>query len=221
MSLQQQLSEIKTNIRSQIPEDVFQKFEESIQALDASGIANNAPKIGDELNNFVLSNQLGQQRSLAELRKTSPVVMVFYRGGWCPYCNLELRAYQQILPRLKAVGAQLVAITPELPDSSLSTVEKNELEFEVLSDVGTDYAKEIGLAFSLPEDLREIYANLGGDLEKFNGVGNFNLPIPATLVVDTDGKVAFAHVDVDYTTRANPEDVLSVVRNIKVVPISR
>ena len=215
MSLQQQLSELKTNIKFQIPEDVFQKFEESIQALDKSGIANHAPKVGDELSNFVLSNQLGQQRSLAELRKSGPVVIVFYRGGWCPYCNLELRAYQQILPQLKETGAQLVAITPELPDSSLSTAEKNELEFEVLSDVGADYAKEIGIAFSLPEELREIYANLGGDLEKFNGAGNFNLPIPATLVVDTDGKISFAHVDVDYTTRANPEDVLSVVRNIK------
>ena len=215
MSLQQQLSELKTNLKSQIPEDVFQKFEESIQTLDESGIANNAPKVGDQLHNFVLSNQLGQQRSLAELRKSGPVVIVFYRGGWCPYCNMELRAYQRILPQLKASGAQLVAITPELPDSSLSTSEKNELEFEVLSDVGTDYVREIGLAFSLPVALREIYANLGGDLEKFNGAGNFNLPIPATLVVNTDGKIAFAHVDVDYTTRANPEDVLKTIHNIK------
>ena len=85
----------------------------------------------------------------------------------------------------------------------------------MLSDVGADYAKKIGLAFTLPEALCEIYANLGGDLERFNGTGNFNLPIPATLMVDTDRKVAFVHVDVDYTTRANPEDVLSVVRNIK------
>ncbi|MEM8829748.1 MAG: peroxiredoxin-like family protein [Cyanobacteria bacterium P01_G01_bin.19] len=215
MSLQQQLSELKTNIKSQIPEDVLQKFDESIQALDESGIANQAPQVGNEINNFILSNQLGKQRSLVELRKSGPVVMVFYRGGWCPYCNLELRAYQQILPQLKEAGVQLVAITPELPDSSLSTIEKNELEFEVLSDVGADYAKEIGLAFTLPEELREIYANLGGDLQKFNGAGNFNLPIPATLVIDTTGKIAFAHVDVNYTTRANPEDVLSVVRNIQ------
>ena len=215
MSLKQQLSELKTNIKSQIPEEVLKKFDESIQALDESGMANQAPQVGKELKNFVLSNQLGQQRSLSELRKSGPVVMVFYRGGWCPYCNLELRAYQQILPQLKEAGAQLVAITPELPDSSLSTVEKNELEFEVLSDVGADYAKEIGLAFTLPEELREIYANLGGDLQKFNGAGNFNLPIPATLVADSAGTIAFAHVDVDYTTRANPEDVLSAVRDIK------
>ena len=97
----------------------------------------------------------------------------------------------------------------------MSTVEKNELEFEVLSDVGADYAKEIGLAFTLTEELREIYANLGGDLQNFNGAGNFNLPIPATFVTDSAGTIAFAHVDVDYMTRANPEDVLSAVRDIK------
>ena len=215
MSLKQELSELKANIKSQIPENVLQKFDESIQALEESGMVDHAPQVGNKLNNFVLSNQLGQQRSLDELRKSGPVVMVFYRGGWCPYCNLALRAYQQILPQLKEAGTQLVAITPELPDSSLSTAEKNELEFEVLSDVGADYTKEIGLAFTLPEELREIYANLGGDLEKFNGAGNFALPIPATLVIDSAGKIVFAHVDVDYTTRANPEDVLNVVNNIK------
>ncbi|NET48873.1 MAG: AhpC/TSA family protein [Merismopedia sp. SIO2A8] len=215
MSLQQQLSELKTNIKSHISEDVFQKFEDSIQTLDESGIANHAPQVGDELNNFVLPNQVGVLKRLTELRQLGPVVIVFYRGGWCPYCNLELRAYQQILPQIKAAGAQLVAVTPELPDSSLSTIEKNELEFEAISDFGADYAKAIELAFTLPEELREVYANLGGDLEKFNGAGNFNLPIPATLVVDTDGKIAFAHVDVNYTTRANPEDVLSVVHRLK------
>lgn len=215
MSLQQQLAELKTDIKSKIPADVFQQFEDSIQALDEAGVAKNAPKVGDELRNFVLSNQSGVQRSLTELRDSGPVVAVFYRGGWCPYCNLELRTYQQILPQLKEAGAQLVAVTPETPDSSLSTTEKNELEFEVLTDAGAEYAKEIGVAFSLPEELREVYANLGGDLEKFNGAGNFDLPVPATFVVDSDGKVAFAHVDVDYTTRANAEDVLSVVRDLK------
>ncbi|MEM1369114.1 MAG: peroxiredoxin-like family protein [Cyanobacteria bacterium P01_H01_bin.15] len=214
MSLQQQLLELKANIKTQIPEDVFQKFEESIHALAKLEMTANAPKVGEQLKNFVLSNQLGHQRSLSELHKLGPVVIIFYRGGWCPYCNLELRTYQQFLPGLKAAGAQLVAITPELPDSSLSTIEKNELEFEVLSDLGTEYAQNIGLAFTLPEELRQIYADLGGDLEKFNGANHFDLPIPATLVVDTDGKIVFAHVDVDYTTRANPEDVLSVVNSI-------
>ena len=213
MSLQQELAELKTNLKTQIPEDLMQKFDDSIKALDASGMAENAVKVGDTVQDFELSNQSGEKRSLAELRKAGPVVLVFYRGGWCPYCNLTLRTYQEALPQFKEAGAQLVAITPELPDSSLSTTEKNELEFEVLSDVGAEYAKELGLAFPLPDDLRPIYKNLGGDLEKFNGAGNFNLPVPGTLVVDTDGKVLFAHVDVDYTTRANPEDVLSVLKS--------
>ncbi len=220
MSLSKELSELKAHVLTNFPKETTDKFAESIEELIASGIVNHAPKIDDQLKDFVLSNQSGEQRSLAELRASGPVVIIFYRGGWCPYCNLELHAYQQILPQLEASGAQLVAITPELPDNSLSTIEKNSLKFEVLSDVGSDYAKEIGLAFSLPENLRPIYKELGGDLEKFNGAGQFDLPIPATFVVDSDGKVAFAHVDPDYTTRANPEDVLSVVQEIVQVNVA-
>ncbi len=216
MSLQQQLAELKSDISNRIPADIFARFEKSIEDLDAAAVASKAPKVGDELGNFTLANQSGESRTLAELRKSGPVVLIFYRGGWCPYCNLELRAFQQVLPELKAAGAQLVAITPESPDASLSTREKNELHFEVLTDVGAGYAKELGIAFSLPEDLRDIYKELGGDLEKFNGAGQFDLPIPATFVVDVDGRVAFAHVDVDYTTRANPEDVLNAVRSAAV-----
>lgn len=217
MSLQQQLSELKSSLKSQIPNEIFMQFEKSIEDLQEAGTGKDAPKVGESINDFSLSNQSGDHRSLADLRADGPVVMVFYRGGWCPYCNLELRNYQQILPQLKEAGATLVAITPETPDNSLSTSEKNELQFEVLTDERAGYAKEIGIAFSLPDDLREVYTNLGGDLNKFNGEGNWDLPIPATFVVDADGKVAFAHVDADYTTRANTEDVLDVVRSLKNV----
>jgi len=221
MSLKQQLSELKAHVLENFPKEITDKFAKSIDDLNASGMVERAPKVNEHLKDFTLSNQSGQQRSLSEIRTSGPVVIVFYRGGWCPYCNLELRAYQQLLPQLKAAGAQLVAITPELPDNSLSTIEKNELEFEVLTDVGANYAKEIGLAFSLPEELRPIYDELGGSLEKFNGAGQFDLPIPATMVIDTDGKIAFAHVDPDYTTRANPEDVLMTVQELASVTEQR
>ncbi|MEM6688823.1 MAG: peroxiredoxin-like family protein [Planctomycetota bacterium] len=214
MPLQQQLSELKDSLRSQIPAETFDHFEKSIDDLQEAGTGKDAPKVGDDISNFNLINQSGERRNLADLRASGPVVMIFYRGGWCPYCNLELRNYQQILPQLKEAGATLVAITPETPDNSLSTSEKNELEFEVLTDEAAEYAKEIGIAFSLPHDLREIYTNLGGDLNKFNGEGNWDLPIPATFVVGTDGKVVFTHVDADYTLRANTEDVLDAVKSV-------
>jgi len=220
MSLTQELADLKAHVLENFPKEVTDQFQHSIEQLNASRIVDGAPKAGDQIKDFALPNASGQQRRLEDLRASGPVVIVFYRGGWCPYCNLELRAYQQQLPQLKAAGARLVAITPELPDNSLSTIEKNELEFEVLTDVDSKYAKRLGLAFSLPENLRPIYKELGGDLEKFNGAGQFDLPIPATLVIDTDGKIAFSHVDPDYTTRANPEDVLAVVQDLAQVAAS-
>ena len=140
--------------------------------------------------------------------------MTFYRGGWCPYCNLELRAYQAVLPEIKAAGATLVAITPELDDASLSTSEKNELEFEVLTDANSDYARELGLVFTLPERLRPIYESFGINVEEHNGEGQFDLPLAATFVVDVDGSIARAFVDADYTLRAEPSDVVEVLRSL-------
>ena len=140
--------------------------------------------------------------------------MTFYRGGWCPYCNLELRAYQAVLPEIKAVGAVLVAITPELPDASLSTSEKNELEFEVLTDANSDYSREIGLVFTLPARLRPIYETFGINVEAHNGDGQFDLPLAATFIVDVDGSIASAFVNADYTVRAEPSDVVEVLRSL-------
>ena len=173
-----------------------------------------APKTGDRLEDFTLPNHLGETRSLAALRERGPVVVTFYRGGWCPYCNLELRAYQAVLPEIKAAGATLVAITPELPDASLSTSEKNELEFEVLTDANADYARKLGLVFKLPERLRPIYQGLGINIEEHNGEGQFDLPLAATFVVDIDGFIASAFVDADYTSRAEPSDVVEVLQSL-------
>jgi len=140
--------------------------------------------------------------------------MTFYRGGWCPYCNLELKAYQDQLTNIKAENATLVAITPELPDVSLSTAEKNALEFEVLSDVNSDYARSLGLVFSLADELRPIYLSFGIEIEKHNGEGQFDLPLAATFVIAQDGTVASAFVDADYTTRQEPAEVVAALKTL-------
>jgi peroxiredoxin len=127
-----------------------------------------------------------------------------------------LRAYQAVLPEIKTAGATLVAITPELPDASLLTSEKNELEFEVLTDANSDYAREIGLVFTLPERLRPIYESFGVNVEKHNGEGQFDLPLAATFVVDVDGTIAAAFVDADYTLRAEPADVVKVLQSLAI-----
>ena len=136
----------------------------------------------------------------------------FYRGGWCPYCNLELRALQAALPEFEAAGATLVAISPQTPDETLSTTEKNELGFSVLSDVGSHTSRRYGLVFTLQDDARDLYRSFGNDLTRINGTDSWELPVPATYVIAPNGIVTLAVVDPDYRHRAEPADVVAAVR---------
>lgn len=126
-----------------------------------------------------------------------------------------MQAYQQLLPEIRASAGSLVAISPMLPDNSLSTVEKNALEFEVLSDTGNAVAREYGLVWRLPADLQEIYVNLWSILlPQVNGDDSWELPIPGTFVIGRDGGVRYAFVDPDYTRRAEPADVLAALQQV-------
>lgn len=200
-----------------IPEEVQAILDKETKSLADSGIVEAARHKGEKIPSFELPNQVGEVKSLDALLKQGPVILTFYRGGWCPYCSLELRAYQAILEDIKAMGASLIAISPELPDSSLSTAEKNGLIFEVLSDVNADYARSIGLVFSLPETLRDLYAGAGLDLETYNGSGQFDLPLAATYLIDQNGIIAHAFVDADYTKREEPQSILEALRNLRAV----
>lgn len=212
MPLQPQLDELKAAFLSKAPEDAKAVMAQTNEELLRSGIADRAPQAGQTLRDFELPNQNGKTLRLADLREQGPVVVAFYRGGWCPYCNLELKALQDALPQIEAAGARLVAITPELPDASLTTVQKNELSFDVLSDEGAAYARSLGMVFTLPEVLRPIYSGFGIDVEAHNGAGNFDLPLAATFVVDARGKIVFASGGSDYTKRAEPSEVVEAVR---------
>lgn len=214
MSLQDQIDEYKAGFRSKVPEEVQAIMVEATKTLSATNIVDKAPKAGDTLPEFSLQNHKGGTTNLSTLLAKGPVIVTFYRGGWCPYCNLELRAYQEILPEIQAAGAQLVAITPELPDNSLSTAEKNELNFEVLSDVNADYARSLGLVFTLPEELRPIYSNFNIHIEEHNGKGQFDLPLAATYLIDQNGVIANAFVDADYTKRQEPREVLAALEQL-------
>ncbi|WP_353571761.1 peroxiredoxin-like family protein [Candidatus Albibeggiatoa sp. nov. BB20] len=214
MSLQEQLATLKAQNIAALPKQAVDIILNDIKTLSQSGIIEGAPKVGETLKDFRLSNHLGDTRDLAQLRQKGAVVVTFYRGGWCPYCNLELRAYQEVLQDIKAAGAILVAITPELPDESLSTSEKNELAFEVLTDTNSDYARELGLVFTLPEELRPVYESFGIEIEKHNGKGQFDLPLAATFIVDADGYIVFAVIDADYTLRAEPTDIVKKLKSL-------
>jgi len=150
--------------------------------------ASKALKVGDKAPNFTLKNALGKKVKLSALLKKGNVVLTWYRGGWCPYCNRALQSWQEALPELKAQGAIFIALTPELPDYSLSTKEKHHLQFEVLTDLNNEVARSYGLVFTLD---------------------------PATYIIDQKGVIQYAFVNPDYTQRANPEEVIKKLKEMK------
>ena len=211
-TLTAQLKAQNDQARARLPQESLAVMDKATSTLAASGITDTSLPVGAAAPDFTLPGVNGEQVSLAKLLTDGPVVLAFYRGGWCPYCNLELRALQAALPDITAAGATLVAISPQLPDNSLSTAEKLELAFPVLSDVGNVVAREYGLVFSLPEDLRSVYDGFGIDLPAANGDQTFELPVPATFVIGRDGSVAWRFVDPDYTHRGDPADVVAAVK---------
>lgn len=211
MNLTQELNAFKTKFQSSQPAEIKSVMENTTTDLINSKIAENSLKQGDKMPSFALPNAVGEEVTLASLLAKGTVVISFYRGGWCPYCNMELRALQQALSEIEAKGATLVAISPETPDSSLSTKEKNELSFEVLSDRNNTFAKQLGLVFTLPEVLRPIYHNFGIDIPTYNGDSTFELPLPATYVVDADGSVIYSFASADYTKRLDPTEIIKAL----------
>jgi peroxiredoxin len=211
MSLKQQLAEYRAGWFERVPAERQAIMERHIAGL-RDGLAKSALKTGDRAPAVVLGNARGDTVDVGALLKNGPVIVSFYRGGWCPYCNFELRAFQQILPEIKAVGAALVAISPEKPDDTLSTAEKNVLSFEVLSDVGQKVGRAFGLVYDFSDELKSAYKEFGIDIPGKNGAEDWALPISATYVIDRDGTIIYAYTDADYRDRAESADVLQVLK---------
>lgn len=180
--------------------------------LVAAQIERNALGVGADAPDFSLPATNGEQVQLRDLLARGPVVLTFYRGDWCPYCNLQLRTYQKALPQINAHGATLVAVSPQLPDGSLTMAEKNELSFPVLSDVGNTVARRYGLVFAIDDETREKYLAMNIDLERSNGDDRWELPMPGTFVIDRSGVIRLAFVTPDYTQRLEPAEIIAALR---------
>lgn len=213
--LQQQLDEIAAQGRSQLPEDLLQSLWRSIDQLSTSGAAEEARKAGEQAPDFTLPDALGNAVTLSHLLRKGPVVITFYRGEWCPYCNLQLRAYQQILPQIQAFGASLIAISPQTPDHSLSMAEKQALTFAVLSDVGNQVARQFGLVYALDAAVRAAHRQIGADLPAYNGDEAWELPMPGTFVVDQAGIVRLTFVDPNFTRRLDPAIIIAQLEKLR------
>lgn len=214
MSLQVELEELYNGFTKKAPPEVVNLMLDATRRLADTGIAQNSLKVGEKAPDFELPNVKGESVNLHSLLEQGPVVLNFYRGGWCPYCNLELNAYNKHLGDIENLGASLVAISPQTPDNSLSTAEKNDLKFEVLSDVGNQTANQFGLVFKVDSSLHEIYTKFGLVIPKFNGDDSWEIPLPATYVIDKDGTVKYAFANADYTKRAEPDEVIAKLQEL-------
>jgi peroxiredoxin len=211
MTLKAELDAFRSEFMSKASPQIREAMTSADLELAASGITQRAIKAGHRAPDFRLPDAHGGHVRLRDLLARGPVVVSFYRGGWCPYCNLELHALQNALPAIRLVGADLVAISPETPDESLSTAERNALAFPILSDVGSTTARAYGIAFDLAEELRPIYTRFGHALPDKNGDDSWALPIPATYVIDINGTVVLAFVDVDYRNRLEPAEIIAAL----------
>lgn len=214
--LQEEIKKYQESFKQKVPQDIQELMLKATKKLQEQKLSKNALKVGDKAITFKLKNANYKEICLEEqLKENDFIVLNFYRGQWCPYCNLELQALQSINAQLKALNGKIIAISPQTPDNSLTTKEKNELEFEVLSDEFNKVAKEYGLVFSLDEELRPIYKSFGIDIITANNEDSFELPMPATFVINKNKEIIYSFVDEDYTKRSEPQTILDIIQKNK------
>jgi peroxiredoxin len=214
-TIAEQANDVKAAIASQLPAEVVAVFASDQAALAAGGIPTGAVAVGDKLAAFTLPDATGQPRTLDELTADGPAVIVFYRGGWCPYCNLTLRTYKRdLLPQLTAYSARLVAISPETPDASLSTQEKAELTHTVLSDTGAQLASALGITFDPSEEGLAVQRTLGVDIRTTRADGGTRLPMPTVLIVDPKQIARFVDIHPDYTGRTEVSEIVAALQTL-------
>ncbi len=214
MSLTQSIQAFQDEFIPTIPKETLNLLMSELQDLIDTGIAEKAVQQNDAFPAFALPNANNETRTLDDFLNKGSLVVSFYRGAWCPYCNLEINALQQRLPEITAAGAQLVAISPQRADKSIAQIASSQLTFEVLSDLENKLAKQCGLVFTLPESLRPIYEAWQIDIPGHNGNDSFELPIPATYIIDKSGIVRYAHVKMDYTQRLEPDVIIEQLKSL-------
>lgn len=220
--LNQKIRSTIQDFRTQLPAELSALIEQGAGEISALDIIERSRKTGDKAPEFELENQYGKRRRLSDYLQKGPLVITFYRGAWCPYCNLQLKEYDGRLGEFEAAGAQLVAITPEKPDAldilasssaprEVVDMAPKQVGFDVLHDPGCRVAEDYGLVFSLPESHQKLLNMLGVDIEALNGDSTFTFPDPATYVIDRTGKISWAFVPNNYRKRAEVDQILSAL----------
>jgi peroxiredoxin len=222
MSLQAKLDAFRADFEAgkppySVPRSVIETMHRATDELIASGAASHAKKAGDIAPSFSLKDADGNLVNSSQLLKKGSLVVSFYRGMWCPYCNMELQALEAAKPQLEEYGASLVAISPQTAPNSRKSMRQNKLSFPILSDVKGEVSAAFGLRFKLPDYLVELYKSLKNDLPAFNDDPTWSLPMPAGFVIGQDGIILYSEVNPDYTRRPEPEDMIPALQRSATV----
>ncbi|KAL4875696.1 redoxin domain-containing protein [Aspergillus karnatakaensis] len=215
MSLTDQLNGVFTRFKENAPDAAKLPILEANAQFAKTFDLTQTIQVGDNLPPFRLPNALGEEVSSTDLLARGPLLITFYRGSWCPFCDLAVQSLQRHLSDFQSKGVTLVAITPELPDYSLSLTEKHDLKFPVLTDRGNQYAEQLGLLFRMPESLRPVFKAFGHDLVEHNGDDSFVVPVTATLLVDERGVVRNAFIDPNYAKRLEPAVAMEWINSLQ------
>ena len=210
-TLEQKIKAYDEIKQSKVPAHILAVMDQATEQLRETTLEQGALTTGAQIPDFELPDQHGVTRPLSHYLAQGPVVLNIYRGGWCPYCNLEMQALNAVLPEFRARGVNLIGLTPEKPSSAQDTLTANGLAITVLSDEGNRVSASLGLVFTLAEELRPIYESFGIDIPASNGDDSFTLPVPATYVIGQDGTVLYHFVNVDYTKRVEPAALVAVL----------
>ena len=213
-SLSEDLDRFVKEFIDTAPENVQRDFNQGVEEVRSSGILDKAINVGDYAPEFELLNAIGNQVKLYDELQKGPVVLVWYRGGWCPYCNLQLQHIQMKLAEIHQAGGQVIAISPELPDKTMTTKERHSLQFQVLSDANNEVADRYKLAYTVPNYVVDHY-DLSSKLNTHNGNDENRLPLAVTYVIAKNGVVEYAFLDADYKNRATPEEIITVLNTLK------
>ena len=212
VTLRARLEEITANTRQYVPAEKLAITERTIEELRRAGVAGGALSLGAKAPEFELADGDGKTFRSAEALSRGRLVVSFYRGRWCPYCVAELESLQAALPQIQAAGASLVAISPQVPKHSGFTADQHQLRFPVLSDPGNRVARQFGLVYRLPQELERLYRTIFINLPLANGDQSWELPLPATYILERDGTVLYAFADPDHMRRAEPAELLDRLR---------
>lgn len=215
MALQEELNHLTTLIRKETSPRLLQVLDTFVGDLRRQRVSQRSLSVGDSVPNFTLQDQHHRPVTLYERLNEGPVVLSFYRGGWCPYCNRELQALHYAHPEIEYQGAQLLAVTPESPENIARTVRKNALDYPVLYDANSEVARTFGVAINLSEYMRTFYRSLGLNLSLHHADVLVRLPLPATYLIHTNYTVQYAFIEEDYTQRADTGEVLAALQQVR------